>query len=487
MTRREMLKERYEEALFALLLDEVAEAEGRKIMEEQAQLQPMISPEARERCRKVIAHQTRQQETKRVTMRAGRIVAKVAVIALVAVLLLTTAFATIPAIREKVYETAVAVLSDRTQISISASEEGASGPPKLKTDWIPEGFTLQSEGQEEMSVWRQYENENGDMISVYALDMQGGSMSYDTETAPMKDIQLNGHDAYLIDDGEVIQFIWQWTEDPAWLVTVTTDGLTIGPVLRVAENVKMSKVTKAPSTSDDSLTNWVPMGFSLVDKGNDTVGRWERYENGKGALLEANIYASDRDGFEFEPDTEGAKGEDVTLAGYPATLLTRGDEIQVVCRMEEHGFVLHICAENVREAAVLRVAENLKLMQMDWSSQSEVIIDLNVGERIAKWLPEGFVFAGGSESDRIVQELYVNEDAYADVCVFYGSTSMEIDTEGAVIEEIELNGHSAILATTGKKIQVLCVMAEDEKVLHILSERVSREDVLRVAESVDVF
>ena len=129
----------------------------------------------------------------------------------------------------------------------------------------------------------------------------------------------------------------------------------------------------------------------------------------------------------------------------------------------------------------------LKLMQVDWSSQSEGIIDLNVGEGIAKWLPEGFVFAGGSESDRIVQELYVNEDAYADVCVFYGSTSMEIDTEGAVIEEIELNGHSAILATTGKKIQVLCVMAEDEKVLHILSERVSREDVLRVAESVDVF
>lgn len=311
MTRREMLKERYEEALFALLLDEVAEAEGRKIMEEQAQLQPMITPEARERCRKVIARQTRQQETKHVTMRAGRIVAKVAVIALVAVLLLTTAFATIPAIREKVYETAVTVLSDRTQISISASEEGASGPPKLKTDWIPEGFTLQSEGQEEMSVWRQYENENGDMISVYALDMQGGSMSYDTETAPMKDIQLNGHDAYLIDDGEVIQFIWQWTEDPTWIITVTTDGLTIGPALRVAENVKMSKVTKAPSTSDDSLTNWVPMGFSLVDKGNDTVGRWERYENGKGALLEANIYASDRDGFEFEPDTEGAKGEDV--------------------------------------------------------------------------------------------------------------------------------------------------------------------------------
>ena len=36
MTRREMLMDRYEDALFALLMNEVAEAEGRKALEEKS-------------------------------------------------------------------------------------------------------------------------------------------------------------------------------------------------------------------------------------------------------------------------------------------------------------------------------------------------------------------------------------------------------------------------------------------------------------------
>ena len=38
MTRREMLMDRYEDALFALLMNEVAEAEGRKALEENQRL-----------------------------------------------------------------------------------------------------------------------------------------------------------------------------------------------------------------------------------------------------------------------------------------------------------------------------------------------------------------------------------------------------------------------------------------------------------------
>ena len=38
MTRREMLMEQYEDALFALIMDEVAEVEGQKAIEENQRL-----------------------------------------------------------------------------------------------------------------------------------------------------------------------------------------------------------------------------------------------------------------------------------------------------------------------------------------------------------------------------------------------------------------------------------------------------------------
>lgn len=59
MTRREMLVERYEDALFALLMNEVAEAEGRKALEENQRLcdsgEMVIPEEVHRRCLRTIA------------------------------------------------------------------------------------------------------------------------------------------------------------------------------------------------------------------------------------------------------------------------------------------------------------------------------------------------------------------------------------------------------------------------------------------------
>lgn len=69
MTRREMLMERYEDALFALLMNEVAEAEGRKALEENQRLcdsGEMVIPEAvHRRCLRTIARKTAQKDVRR--------------------------------------------------------------------------------------------------------------------------------------------------------------------------------------------------------------------------------------------------------------------------------------------------------------------------------------------------------------------------------------------------------------------------------------
>lgn len=62
MTRREMLMEQYEDALFALIMDEVAEVEGQKALEENQRLKEsgelVIPEEVSQRCQRVIARKT---------------------------------------------------------------------------------------------------------------------------------------------------------------------------------------------------------------------------------------------------------------------------------------------------------------------------------------------------------------------------------------------------------------------------------------------
>lgn len=59
MTRRERLIENYEDALFSLLMDEVAESEGKKAMEGNQRLRDNgeieVPVSVRQRCRRVIA------------------------------------------------------------------------------------------------------------------------------------------------------------------------------------------------------------------------------------------------------------------------------------------------------------------------------------------------------------------------------------------------------------------------------------------------
>ena len=69
MTRREMLMEQYEDALFALIMDEVAEVEGQKALEENQRLKEsgelVIPEEVSQRCQRVIARKTTEKDLKR--------------------------------------------------------------------------------------------------------------------------------------------------------------------------------------------------------------------------------------------------------------------------------------------------------------------------------------------------------------------------------------------------------------------------------------
>lgn len=179
MTRREMLMEQYEDALFALIMDEVAEVEGQKAIEENQRLKEsgelVIPKEVSQRCQRVIARKTAEKDLKRFGKGFGRVVTKVAVVALMGMLLFTTAFAASEDFRVKTLNFVMEVFDDRTEIKFvpeDKSSNASSAVPQITAGWLPEGFELMEQGEDTFGGWYEYANTEDGVISVEIMDMR---------------------------------------------------------------------------------------------------------------------------------------------------------------------------------------------------------------------------------------------------------------------------------------------------------------------------
>ena len=248
MTRREMLVEQYEDALFSLLMDEVAEAEGQKALEENQRLREsgeLVVPDGvRQRCQKVIAHKTAVRDFKRIRGGFTKVVTKVAIVVLVAMLLFTTAFAVSEDLRVKALNFVMEVFDDRTEIKIIPedlpSNVNQSAAPQVIAGWLPDGFALAEEGQESFGRWYEYTDADEGMISVDVINIVNANMMIDTEDADTSSIQVQDSDALLVEKDGKKQLVWQLREGEEWCCYIVAKNISIEALLRFAQHIVIS-------------------------------------------------------------------------------------------------------------------------------------------------------------------------------------------------------------------------------------------------------
>ena len=94
MTRREKLQENFEDALFALLMEEVAEQEGQRLLEENEKLkrdpESTVPPEVDRRCLKTIRRAFAKTQRRAAGHTAYRVFRQAAMVAVVGMLLFVT-------------------------------------------------------------------------------------------------------------------------------------------------------------------------------------------------------------------------------------------------------------------------------------------------------------------------------------------------------------------------------------------------------------
>lgn len=247
MTKREQLREKYEDALFALMMDEFAVAEGKKALEENELLKKdpefIVPLEVEHRCLKTISRHCTKQSFYAAGRTFSRVVSKVAIVALVGMLLFTTAFAASPEFRASTLNWVIEVFEDRTEFSFASqsSEENINNSGcGLAVGWLPDGYTLFEEKANEFSAQKTYRSDDGKVIRIAMFMSSNMTLGIDTENADVSSIDIQGFDALVITKGDAVEITWADESQQTFIVIDGAEEQT-EDLIKIAKNLTANR------------------------------------------------------------------------------------------------------------------------------------------------------------------------------------------------------------------------------------------------------
>lgn len=205
MTQKEQLWENYEDAVFAILMDAVAEQEGEKGLQLMEELE----------------HDPSAQVPEGVQRKAEKTIRK--------------AFAA-----KNLYNLIIREYEDHTEFNYAEqfSEEYSSADFTIEPGWLPDGFTLSDEGQVDALIYKTYQNKNKADVSITKKIMSGGPLLVDSENAIKTKITIQKHEATLIEKEAWRCLVIPMPKDDK-IVYFESNGVSSADVIKIAENLPL--------------------------------------------------------------------------------------------------------------------------------------------------------------------------------------------------------------------------------------------------------
>ena len=246
MTDREQLQEQYEDALFALLMDDLAEKQGQIYRAENEELKQDAAYAVPERtygrCMKRINCCFAGRALKQAGKIAANALSKLSVAVFAGLLLLTSAMAVSPRLRADTLQFVFRFSRGSAEVVAFTEDHGiylSDGTLTVNVDWCPEGYSLSEmyEGQDFFTCT--YENESGGYIYVDVSGVPNVS-SIDTYQAKMTDIKVQGNDGIMSEKEEECILMWADTGNNCSVIVVARN-VGADTALRFAEGLKISR------------------------------------------------------------------------------------------------------------------------------------------------------------------------------------------------------------------------------------------------------
>lgn len=241
MTRQEYLMERYEDALFSLMMDKVATQEGEKALLELERLQKEASnnvPETLHRkCLKTISCYFARKRAKAARHTVSNVISKIAIVALVGILTFTIAFATSPTFRANTMNFVMEMFDDHAEFRFEEETSQLPSDLDITVNWLPAGFSIISEisepGLKSIVV--------GDGINSQAIIVLRSNASLfklDSEDADRTEILIGESPAVLFqnDNQNSLQIVWQIRDLPIF-IQIQGENIDRNDFVHIAEEI----------------------------------------------------------------------------------------------------------------------------------------------------------------------------------------------------------------------------------------------------------
>lgn len=180
MSSREQLIESYEDALFALMMDEVSQSEGERLLMENEALEndadAAVPPGLHKHCLQTIRSALLRQKSGASVRCAGRLLLRLAAAVLVTAALFSAAFAVSPGFRATSLNLLMRMNDELVQWAPADIEDIPSILLTVDEMWLPDGYTLAEETCDDFSTMLLYRNKAGDCLTITRLQCNENSV-----------------------------------------------------------------------------------------------------------------------------------------------------------------------------------------------------------------------------------------------------------------------------------------------------------------------
>lgn len=238
MANRDELKARYEDALFALLMNEVMISEGQKVEIQRAHLAcnsyPGVTKKLSHRLIGAIDRKFAILWIRSACKLSLKFFNVLSIISFTAMLCFGTAFAFSPVLRANTINLIIEVVEESTDYQFTTSDiVGTAVLPEFSLTWIPDGFQLKEQELQSELIYKYYEGTNENVFNVTVIHTTENRVSIDTEDAISQTIRIGSFDGILtIEDNSKIV---TWIDDIYQCqIIIAAEGLDTDALLCIA-------------------------------------------------------------------------------------------------------------------------------------------------------------------------------------------------------------------------------------------------------------
>ena len=243
MKSRDELQNDYEEALFAIIMDDIMELEGRALLEERIRLSESdefrVPDDMNERCIALIDRLFKERNIKNRVSGVRKVGKIILIAAIVMSLCLSTAYASVPTVRAFTMN----VISDMgNKIAKFALDDAGINNDVIECcfEYIPNGFSIVDQAHDEFISWYVYQSDSKRIYVSVVYNIYDYAYEIDLEDCVYEEVVINGFNGLIVERNKEVQIVLRDDENGVYLDVL---GLDVDKdlIIKMIQNIKLGK------------------------------------------------------------------------------------------------------------------------------------------------------------------------------------------------------------------------------------------------------